>query len=93
VPVDVRSRALRGTGLDGWQWPTAWWGSVAAAIFVEGWFIWSAISESDFPLGIRLPGPGDLGPTELLAAFVVAGAAMITVLVIARSANRRSTST
>ncbi len=72
-------RYLRRADLVGWQWPAAWMGSATAAFFVEGWLIWSAISESHFPLGIRLP--------------VGAAAAMIAVLVMATITSQQHPAT
>lgn len=82
-------RYVRGTVSVGWRWPTAWWSATAAAILTELWLIWSAVNEVRLPTGIGLPRAGDRGPLELLAAFVVAAAAMVAVLVSASHASRR----
>jgi hypothetical protein len=80
-------RYLRATTLADWRWQAAWFGSAAAGYAVEALLILSAVNEI-FPAGLNLPRRGDPGPVELIAAFVVAGAAMIVVLAVAASASR-----
>lgn len=82
-------RYMRRIGMARRRWLAAWWTAAGAAVVVEAWLIRTAVLEwGDFPRAPGLPGRGDLGPLELLVAFAVATAAMITVLTIASGVRR-----
>ena len=84
IGVIVSWGYMRKIGTASWQWLWTWGCAAGLAVLVESWLIRSAVREWwNFPHAIGPPGPGDLGPLELLGAFAIAAAAMMIVLMIA----------